>query len=134
MKSPSHTFATTKKVNYNIIKGLRNSYSAIRECLKAVEGNANSVRFFLTKFNRIYQNSQQSNVLCSKEEFDSIISEKNKDYSESLIKSELNNKHNFTISVFKSLINQKNEEVLREILKDDYLRSSVRLSLISTAN
>jgi hypothetical protein len=52
------------------------------------------------------------------------MGEKNKDFYESIIRSELNSKNYFTISIFKSLIKEKNDEVLREILKDDYVRSS----------
>jgi hypothetical protein len=81
-------------------------------------------KMIFTKFARLYANSQQSNNKCSKSEYDAIMSEKNKDFYESIIRSELNCKNYFTISIFKSLIKEKNDEVLRDILKDDYVRST----------
>jgi hypothetical protein len=58
---------------------------------------------------------------ASMEDFRSVFEEKNNEIMENLCKMEFNYKYNFTISVFKSLLDSKRDEILREILKDDYI-------------
>ncbi len=57
---------------------------------------------------------------CSKQEFNAIFAEKNKDVNETLLKYEHHYKNNFTISVFRHLLELNKDEILREVIKEDY--------------
>jgi hypothetical protein len=55
-------------------------------------------------------------IMCTREEFNEVFSEKNNEIAESLIKLEYTYKYNFTISLFKPLLDLNRDEILRDIL------------------
>ncbi len=54
-------------------------------------------------------------------EFQNIFNLKNYEVNEFLIKSEYTLKQNLTITTFKNLIDNEKDEILRDILREDYL-------------
>lgn len=75
--------------------------------------------------------SSHHTAIASKDDFNLVFAEKNNEVFESLLKMEFNHKYNFTISVFKPLLDLGKDEILRDILKEDYLmqiRSAVKFT------
>lgn len=54
-------------------------------------------------------------------EYQNIFNLKNYEVNEFLVKSEYALKQNLTISTFKNLIDDEKDELLRDILREDYL-------------
>jgi hypothetical protein len=100
---------------------MRTSYGALKDNLRYIESNCNN-------FQNLVRRVPSTHSPATKDEFNSVFHEKNNEINESLMKMEFNYKYNFTISIFKPILELQSDEILREILKEDYI------SLIKSSN